>query len=204
MVFSLEELDWIEAEWAYHLHGRSAFLSREDFSQLQKWDAEGVTANAVIGAMETYFQRRAKREKPRSFVALAHLERDVAKAVKLREAMRRAEPEVVNVEGWETVPDPLGSDPKARLAFETWRRLQASAPLPDHPGYLDHFDDERQAYRAFVALAQTALGARAAELARDLTERLLESKIAEGSLVWKRAWEHHWNRQVCEAWGITP
>lgn len=204
MPYSREELDWIEAEWAYHLHGRSAFLSREDFAQLQSWDAASVSASAVIGAMETYFQRRAKREKPRSFVALAHLERDVAKAVKLREALRRTASELTTVEGWETVPEPLRADPKARLAFEAWRRLQASAPLPDHPGYLDHFDEERKAYRGFVAQAQVMLGLRAADLEQELTTRLLDSKIPEGSLIWKRAWEHHWNRMVCEAWGIAP
>jgi len=102
------------------------------------------------------------------------------------------------------VGEPLRSDPKARLAFEAWRRLQGSAPLPDHPGYLDHFDEERKAYRTFVLLAQATLGGRVAELERDLAARLQESKIPEGSVVWKRAWEHHWNRMICEAWGIAP
>lgn len=204
MGYSREELDWIEAEWAYHLHGRSAFLSREDFAQLQKWDAEGVAANAVIGAMETYFQRRSKRAKPRGFVALSHLERDVAKAMKMREALRRAEPETVNIEGWESAGEPLRADPKARLAFEAWRRLQANAPLPDHPGYLDHFDEERSAYRAFVAIAESALAGRAEALKGELSARLVASQIPEGSLIWKRAWEHHWNRMICEAWGIVP
>ena len=37
MPFTREELDWMEAEWAFHLHGRSAFMSREDFLQLQVW-----------------------------------------------------------------------------------------------------------------------------------------------------------------------
>jgi len=202
MTFSREELDWIEAEWAFHLHGRSAFLSREDFAQLQAWDKEGVPAEALIGAMETYFGRRAKRAKPRSFVALAHLERDVAKAMKLREALRRAEPEAVEVAGWEGVKEPLASDPRARAAFEAWRRLQGSMPSPDSPGYLEHFDAERQAYRAFVALAEAALGGRAEGLREELGTRLRESKISEGTLVWKRAWEHHWSRLVCEGWGI--
>ena len=203
MPYTREELDWIEAEWAYHLHGRSAFLSREDFSQLQKWDGEGVPANAVIGAMEAYFQRRARRAKARGFVAISHLERDVAKAVKLREALRRSEPEVINLAGWEPVKEPLHSDPKARLAFEAWRRLQLHSPLPDSPGYLDHFDSERTAFRALVTIAEAALGNRSTEMAGELTRRLLESNILEGSLVWKRAWEHHWSRAICEAWGIT-
>jgi len=202
MTFSREELDWIEAEWAFHLHGRSAFLSREDFVQLQAWDAEGVPAEAIVAAMETYFERRAKRARPRSFIALAHLERDVAKAVKLREALRKAEPSAATGEGWNRVKEPLASDPRARLAFETWRRLQASAPLPDSPGYLEHFDAERQAHRALVALAEAALGPMAEGLKADLAGRLTEADIPEGTLVWKRAWEHHWSRQVCETWGI--
>jgi len=202
MTFSREELDWIEAEWAFHLHGRSAFLSREDFTQLQAWDAEGVPAEAIVAAMETYFERRAKRARPRSFIALAHLERDVAKAVKLREALRKAEPSVATGEGWNRVKEPLASDPRARLAFDTWRRLQASAPLPDSPGYLEHFDAERQAHRALVALAEATLGPMAEGLKADLAGRLTEASIPEGTLVWKRAWEHHWSRQVCETWGI--
>lgn len=200
MAYSREELDWVEAEWAFHLHGRSAFLSREDFSQLQAWDGEGVPAQVIVNAMEAYFARRAKRPRPRGFSALAHLERDVAKAMKLREAMRRAEPQAV--EGWDRVREPLGSDPRARLAFEAWRRLQASAPLPDSPGYLEHFDAERQAHRGLVALAEAALGERAESLRADLAARLAEAGIPEGTLVWKRAWEHHWSRLVCEAWGI--
>jgi hypothetical protein len=202
MPYSREELDLIESEWAYHLHGRSAFLSREDFAQLQAWDAQEIPAEAVIGALEAYFARRAKRAKPRTFVALAHLERDVAKAVKLRAALRRAEPEAAAVEGWETVQEPLASDPRARLAFEAWQRLRASAPSPDSPGYLEHFDAERQAHRALVALAEAALGPMAHGMQEGLTSRLKESGIKEGTLVWKRAWEHHWNRRVCEAWGI--
>jgi len=203
MTYSREELDWVEAEWAFHLHGRSAFLSREDFAQLQAWDGEGVPAEALIGAMEAYFERRAKRAKPRSFVALSHLERDVAKAMKLRQALRRAEPEAaVDLAEWNSVQEPLVSDPRARAAFEAWRRLQASVPTPDHPGYLEHFDAERQAYRALVALAESALGGRAEVLREELSARLREAKIGEGTLVWKRAWEHHWSRLVCEHWGI--
>jgi len=202
MGYSREELDWLEAEWAFHLHGRSAFLSREDFVQLQAWDAEGVPAEAVIAAMEAYFARRTKRAKPRGFVALSHLERDVAKAMKLRQALHRAEAEKVDLEGWNLVLEPLASEPRARSAFEAWRRLQSSTPLPDSPGYLEHFDAERQAFRNLVALAEAALGGRAEALREELASRLRESKIVEGSVVWKRAWEHHWSRVLCESWGI--
>ena len=205
MAYTREELDWVEAEWAFHLHGRSAFLSREDFAQLQKWDGEGVPADAIVVAMEAYFARRAKRASARGFVALSHLERDVAKAVKLREALRRAEPEAPtgsSMEGWEKVQEPLRSDPKARLAFEAWGRMRASAPSPDSPGYLEHFDGERKARRALLALAEAALGPRAEGMRRELASRLTESGIPEDTVVWKRAWEHHWGRLVGEAWGL--
>lgn len=201
MVYTREELDWVEAEWAFHLHGRQAFLSREDFQQLQLWDKAGVPAEAVVNAMEAYFERRAKREKPRAFVALKHLEKDVAKAMQLREALGRAG-EALAVPGWEKVAEPLASDPRARAAFEAWKRLEAAAPLPDSPGYLEHFDEMRKAFRAFVALAQEALGPRAEGLGAALRERLLEARLTEGTVVWTRAWDHHWARTVCEAWHV--
>jgi hypothetical protein len=202
MSYTREELDWIEAEWAYHLHGRSAFLSREDFGQLMVWNGQGVPADAIVSAMETYFERRAKRPKPRAFVALSHLDKDVAKILKFREALRRAEAETPALTGWDIVLEPLRSDPKARSGFEAWRRLQASAPLPDAPGFLEHFDAEQRALAALVKLAEAALGPRTEMVAADLRTRLAESKLEEGSFVWKRAWEHHWKRLVCEAWGI--
>ena len=202
MTYTREELDWIEAEWAYHLHGRSAFLSREDFAQLQEWSGQGVAADAIVNAMETYFERRAKRAKPRTFVSLSHLEKDVAKVMKLREALRRAETGSPDLEGWDSVLEPLRSDLRARTAFESWRRLQAAAPPPDSPGFLDHFDAERKALGELVKLAETALGPRAEEVSRGLRERLLASKLQEDSFVWQRAWAHHWDRLVCEAWRI--
>ena len=200
--YTREELDWIEAEWAYHLHGRSAFLSREDFTQLLEWGGQGVPADAVVGAMEVYFERRTKRPKPKTFVAISHLAKDVVKAMKLREALGRAQPEVVPLEDWGTVLEPLRSDPKARAAFEAWRRLQARAPMPDSPGFLDHFDAQRKAFGELVAIAQLALGPRAEDLGKELRQHLEEAKLQEDTLVWKRAWGHHWSRIVCEAWEI--
>jgi hypothetical protein len=202
MSYTREELDWIEAEWAYHLHGRSAFLSREDFNQLLQWDGQGTPADAIVSAMETYFERRAKRAKPRTYVGLAHLDKDLAKVMKLREALHRAEAETPALEGWDAVQEPLRSDPRARAAFDAWRRLQANAPLPDSPGFLDHFDAERKAQAELVRQADAALGPRREPLAASLEERLRESRLQEGTFVWKRAWEHHWSRLVCEAWGI--
>lgn len=203
MPFSREELDWIEAEWAYHLHGRSAFLSREDFLQVQAWDAEGATAALLVDAMEAYFARRAKRPRPRAFVAMSHLEKDVARAQKLRQALQRAEPEPPKGHpGWDAVREPLRSDPRVRAVFEGWMRLRSQAPTPDSPGFLDHFDAERTAFRELIALVEARLGPTQETLATELRQRLAESKIPEGTHLWKRAWEHHWGRLLCQSWGI--
>jgi hypothetical protein len=204
MLYTREEKDWIEAEWAYHLHGRSAFLSREDFARLQAWEAEGVPTDALVGAMETYFARRAKRPRPRSFVALSHLEKDVAKAMKLREVLQRSGAEPALVEGWDSVKEPLHSDPRARGLYEAWRRLQTAPPLPDSPAFLDHHDAERAAFRAFVEVAEATLGPASESLRLDLRGRLLASKLQEDTPVWRLAWDHHWSRAVCQAWDIAP
>jgi hypothetical protein len=203
MPFTREELDWIEAEWAYHLHGRSAFLSREDFLQVQAWEGEGATADGIVGAMEAYFTRRAARPGARTFVAMSHLSRDVAKAVKLRKALLRLDAPAGDPGAWEGVKEPLRSDPRARAAFEAWDALKASAPAPDSPGFLDHFDRERAAFRELIALAEARLGPRREPMAAALAARLKESKLLEGTLVWKRAWDHHWARAVSEAWGLS-
>jgi hypothetical protein len=203
VAYTREELDWMEAEWAFHLHGRQAFLSREDFLQLQAWAGEGVPADAVVNAMEAYFGRRARRGKGRAFVALSHLAKDVAKAVQLRAALAKAGPAGA-APGWEPVKEPLRADPRARALFAEWQRLRTAAPAPDAPGFLDHFDAERKAFRDLVALAEERLGGAAAPLRGQLSARLAESRLEEGSLVWRRAWDHHWSRMVCEAWGIPP
>jgi len=202
MAYSREELDWMEGEWAFHLHGRSAFMSREDFLQLQLWAGEGVPADAIVHAMDAYFTRREKRAKGRSFVALNHLAKDVEKTMKLRSALERAgTPQ--DLGAWEGVKEPLRSDPRGRALFDAWKRLQAGAPQPDSPGFLDHFDTERKAFRELAALAEQRLGAEAEPLRAALAARLAEANLAEGTLVWKRAWDHHWLRTVCETWGIS-
>jgi len=202
MPFSREELDWMEAEWAFHLHGRQAFMSREDYLQLQVWDGEGIPAEAVVGAMDAYFERRAKRAKPRTWVALAHLAKDVAKAAQLRAALDKAEGPSGDVSGWEAVREPLRSEPRAKAAYEAWKRYQAKAPAPDSPGFLDHFDEARRLFRELMALAEARLGEAAEPLRAALAARLAESKLQEGTLVWKRAWDHHWQSTICEHWGI--
>jgi hypothetical protein len=202
MPYTREELDWMEGEWAFHLHGRQAFMSREDFLQLQVWDRSGVAAEAIVNAMEAYFQRKAKRAPSRSFIELKHLVKDVAKAVKLRSALAGAGTEPVDASGWDAVKEPLRADPRAKALFEAWKRLQAAAPAPDSPGFLDHFDQQRRAFKELAAEAEARLGPAAQPLREALAARLAESKLAEGTLVYRRAWDHHWGKNVCEAWGI--
>ena len=201
MGYSRNDWDWLEAEWAFHLHGRSAFLSREDFAALQGWEGEGVPPDAVVAAMEAYFARRAKRPRPRAFVAAAHLDKDVAKVMKLRAALAKAG-DAPALAGWDEVKEPLRSDAAARVAFEAWRRAQAALPLPDSAGFLEAFDAERAAFGALLAKAEAALGPEVGSMRAGLRERLLDAKIAEDGLVWKRAWAHHWGKQVAEAWGL--
>ena len=200
--YTREELDWVEGEWAFHLHGRSAFMSREDFLQLQVWSGAGVPAEAIVSAMEAYFERRAKRGPARTFVALSHLEKDVAKAVKLQTALKKAGAPAVDASGWDKVKEPLRSDPRIKGLFESWKRIQAAAPSPDSPGFLDHFDSQRKAFRELAAQAEARLGPAAEPLRQALAGRLEESKLQEGTLVWKRAWDHHWGRIVFETWNI--
>jgi hypothetical protein len=156
----------------------------------------------VISALNAFFDRRARRERPRTFVALKHLDRDVAKAVKLREAVVRAGPGLDASRDWAKVKAPLRDDPAAKAAFESWQRVHASAPSPESAGYLAHHDQEREARAALLALAETALGLHAGALRAELRQRLEAADMKEGSLVWKRAWNHHWARLVAAAWAL--
>jgi len=203
MEYSSEEWSWIEAEWAFHCHGRTAFISPENFRQAKAWADEGVPAEVLVVAMGTFFERRAKRPRPRAFVALSHLEKDVAKAMAFRKALARAgEALPTDFPGWDTVKEPLKSDPRARAAFEAWMRLKQNVFSPESPGYLEHLDSEREAYRAFIEIAAENLGSNRAALETALSEKLRSVDISEGSTVWKRAWDHHFAKDVCAAWGL--
>jgi len=202
MPYTREEKDWLEREWAFRAWGRAGLLSTEDYRQVLAWESAGVPMELVVSALNAFFDRRDKREKPRTFVALKHFDRDVAKAVKLREALLRAGPELEVGKGWEQVQAPLREDPTARAAFEAWQRLRASAPSPEAAGYLAHHDQEREARTALLALAEAALGPGAEALRAELRQRLVASDMKEGSLVWKRAWNHHWARLVAHSWSL--
>jgi hypothetical protein len=203
MEYSLEEWSWVEAEWAFHCHGRSAFISPEDFRHAKAWAIDGVPAEALVAAMGSFFERRAKRPRPRAFVAFSHLKRDVEKAMSFRRALARAgEALETGFPAWDSVRGSLKSDPRAKATFEAWMRLRGGAPLPESPGYLDYLDLERVAKGAFVEIAAEALGASRAALEAKLSKKLLAADIKEDTAVWKRAWEHHFSKDVCAAWGL--
>lgn len=202
MPYTREEKDWLEREWAFRAWGRAGLLSTDDYRQVLAWEAQGVPMDLVVSALNAFFDHREKREKPRTFVALKHLDRDVAKAVKLRESALRAGPELEAGRGWSQVKAPFHDDPAAKAAFEAWQRLRATAPSPESVGYLAHHDQEREARAVLLAQAEGALGPAAETLRTDLRRRLEASDMKEGSLVWKRAWNHHWARLVAAAWDL--
>lgn len=201
MFYSEEELNWIEGEWAFHLHGRSAFLSREDFLQLQLWAKDNVPADVIVNTMEAYFQRRAKRANKNSFVALSYLNKDVTRAMQLRLALNRVDNIEHNAD-WDTVKEPLRSDLRCRSLFNTWKHMQTKMPPPDSPDFLNCFDAEQKAFKELVNRAELYLGTQAELLRENLKARLVDSKLIEGTIIWRRAWDHHWMRIVCEALGI--
>lgn len=202
MGYTREEKDWLEREWAFRAWGRGGILSTEDYQQVLSWEAADVPMDLVVSALNAFFDRREARAKPRTFVALKHLDRDVAKAVKLRESILRAGPELDAGKGWAQVKAPFRDDPAAKAAFESWQRLRAAVPSPESAGYLAHHDQEREARGVLVALAEAALGPNAEGLRAELRQRLEASDMKEGSLVWKRAWNHHWARLVVAAWDL--
>ena len=202
MPYTREEKDWLEREWAFRAWGRAGLLSTDDYQQVLAWEASGVPMDLVVSALNVFFDRREKRTKPRTFVALKHLERDVAKAVKLRESLLRAGPELDSGRDWAQVKAPLHDDPAAKAAFASWQRLRASVPSPEAAGYLAHHDQEREARAVLLAMAEAALGPAEATLRAELRQRLEAADMKDGSLVWKRAWNHHWARLVAVAWAL--
>ena len=203
MEYSPEEWSWIEAEWASHCFGRIAFITPEDFRQAKEWEGQGIPAEVLVNAMGAFFERRAKRPRPRAFVALSHLKKDVDKAMSLRKAISRAGDMLkADPPAWGVVKEPLKSNPKAKAAFEAWMRLRCSTPSPESPGYLEQLDSERRAQRAFIELVASCLGPARDGLEAELAERLRSVDIKEGSVIWKRAWDHHFAKDVCRVWGL--
>ena len=96
-------------------------------------------------------------------------------------------------------PRGLRGDSEGLRLFGVWRRIVAMKPDADSPGFLDHLDSERKAYRALVGRAEIVLGARAEALRLQLRGRMVDPKVPEGTPVWRMAWDHHWGKAVLDA-----
>jgi hypothetical protein len=98
-----------------------------------------------------------------------------------------------------TVGTTRGAGEVPRL-LEALERLRATRPRPGSAGELDHHDREREARAALVTALEARMpnqDARKSELER----RLVAGGTTPGSLVWRRAWSHHWSRIVLAATG---
>lgn len=202
MTWSPEDVDWLEREWAYRAHGRAGLMSPEDFHSWRAWEADGLSVDLVVGALNAYFDRRDKRARPRTFVALKHIGKDVEKAAKLQEALRRAGPALDDSPDWESVVSPLREDATARSLFQAWRRASAALPEATDPAYLERFDEVRDALARLAAQAEACLGTEADALRGQLRQRLLEAELKEDGPLWARAWRHHWTKAVLGRFGI--
>jgi hypothetical protein len=92
--------------------------------------------------------------------------------------------------------------PGAREAFVEWQHTVAQAPAADSPGFLDHFDLERKAFRKVIGLGEAFLGQRALGLKTEVEARLRAANMKPDSLVWRRGMDHHFSRAIAEALGI--
>lgn len=201
MLYTEEELKWIENEWSRNLYGRTVFISREDYQQLLIWSDAGVPADVVVNAIHSYFQRHTKNRKGRSFVAMSYLTNDVARLLKSSLAINLNEALTDN-ELWINVKEPIRSDSRCHLLFKTWKHIKLEAPHNDSPAFLTYLDAEHKALKELVTHAESQLGDKIEPLRSDLMTKLLELKFVEGTLGWRRAWEHNWMRIVCDFWGI--
>jgi len=154
----------------------------------------------VAAAIETLGSRRGVNNRG-GYLRSILTRRD---AVLLKRARTRQKEDLTaSSSPWDKSLSPrLQSVPGARKAFDEWQRLRASAPSPESAGYLAHHDQEREARAALLAKAEAALGPDAETLQQELRQRLEAADMKEGSLVWKRAWNHHWAESVATAYSL--
>lgn len=61
-MYSREDLDRIEAEWAFHFRGRAALMDAEDFKAIQLCAAHDVPPDRIVQAIQPGSkERRALR-----------------------------------------------------------------------------------------------------------------------------------------------
>ncbi len=199
MTYSREEYDWLESEWAFHLHGRSAFLSVDDFQKIKEWECNLIPPDLIVSAMKRYFDRRSKKERSKSFIALSHIQSDVDKIIKLRTALDRQE-STNPIKDWDAVKSPLREDPQAQSLFRAWQYKLCAIPSAESPTYLDAFREERQSYKDLIDYAQQKLEDRAEALKLDLTKKLENADLRPGTAVWDRSFDFHWSNLIAEFW----
>jgi len=197
--FPPEDVRWIQDEFRF-LGGHVFDL--QDMAQLRQYRRDGAKSCDIVSGLTNFCSRQNLQIRRRTPTLLI-IRRDVLQVLALREILSRSESREETPKGWATVPEPLRSDSRARRTFELWKRLQVQSTDPDSPAFLDHHDAEQKAFKAFVELAEAALGAKAEGLREELRQRLEEAKLQGGTPVWRMAWDHHWNRIVCAAWEIT-
>lgn len=201
MTYSREEIDWVEAEWAFHLHGRSAFLSVDDFQKIQEWESQSIPPDLIVSAIKRYFERRAKKERPKSFIALGHIQSEIDKILKLRIALDQHK-NLDQLKDWDLVKSPLREDLEAKNLFRIWQDKLHLMPSAESPVYLDIFREERNSYKELIRHAHLKLGDNMEILKIELTKKLKKAGLQPGSAVWDRSFDFHWSNLVADFWKI--
>ena len=103
---------------------------------------------------------------------------------------------------WDQASAEFRAVPGSKEALDSYLVLRASFPSPESTGYLTHHGMEREARAAMLAKAEIGLGHKAETLRGGLNQRLIAADMEASSLVWKRAWNHHWARLVAVEAGL--
>lgn len=204
MFYTQNEIDLIEEKWAFHLYGRSAFMSRDDFLQLQDWAKMGIPAEVIVNAISAYFRRRSQRNKKTSFVKLNYLSNDVDQEMKKHLTIFK-EKSIVdnNNKDWDLVNKPARFDSHLKFLYEKFKNIQAVKPPLDAPDFLDYFTLEQQAAKDLVKYAERYVKPELELLKQSLYKRLLAANIPEDTIIWDRAWEQHWMHTICTELNIA-
>ena len=144
----------------------------------------GKTIKHVIYGM----LRRPKKQEfdtVRTRIAKAHEAADIAKK---SGADRK----------WDGASDALKAIPGAHETYLAWCLSVTEVPSPESAGYLTAHDRERDTRAAMLTMAETAVGHQVEAMRAELEARLAAADMHKGSLVWKRAWNHHWARLVAK------
>lgn len=123
-----------------------------------------------------------------------------ARQERLMAELERSSPD--KTDGWSALLPEFRVVPGVREAWVEWRHLHGSAPSPDSPGFLDHLDQEKSAYRKLLAHGETFLGSRAASIKAGVIARLEQAGFKSGSPAWDRASRHNVEYEIKQILGI--